>query len=489
MDESVKQKAAKGMLWSLIQRFSSVAIQFISGIILARLLTPSDYGVIGMLLIFMVVAQALMDGGFGSALIQRKNPTQEDYSTIFWWNMGMSLVLYGVMYAISPWVADFYHMPILCKVLRVQSLVLIINALSLVQANQLSKQFRFKKIMFVNMTSSVISLFVTIYLAYHGYGVWSLVFQNLLMAFIPMTIYWCTNKWFPSFVFSKESFRSLFSFGFFIFLTHLINEVCNNIQGLLIGRFFNASMMGYYSKARSTEKLAASSISQALQQVTFPLYSALQDDKKTLVDTVRRLTQYVAFLVFPLMFCLILVAKPAFVLIYSERWIPSVPYFQAFCLLGLSGCLQSINTQTIAAIGKSKQMFGWTIVKRSVGIVMIVLGLVFWGIWGLVWASVIHNWLVYIVNVSLISKYIKCSFSSQIYCLIPVLAIAVVSFSVTYLMCRHIDMNMYLKGGLQILCYVAIYLGLAYLFKLSSFQFYKGKLINFLSRGKKCFMS
>ena len=183
------------MVWTTIQRFTQMGIQFISGIVLARLLMPEDYGAIGMLTIFMLVAQSFLDGGFAAALIQKKRPTQEDYSTIFWWNLGMSVVLYFILYVSAPFIADYYRMPILCDVLRVQALVLIISAFSIIQSNQLRKQFKFKKIAIISVSTSIISLTVTIWMAYRGYGVWALVAQGLISSFIPTVVYWLTNKW------------------------------------------------------------------------------------------------------------------------------------------------------------------------------------------------------------------------------------------------------------------------------------------------------
>ena len=472
------------MVWSLIQRFSSIGIQFISGIILARLLMPSDYGAIGMLLIFMTVAQTFMDCGFGAALIQRKNPTQEDYSTIFWWNIIMSIILYAIMFLSAPFIAKFYHMPILCKVFRVQSLVLIISAMSLIQANQLRKQFCFKKIAVTNLTASIISLSVTIYMAYHGYGVWSLVAQNLLMALIPAIIYWITNNWSPSLCFSLASLKSLFSFGVFVCLTNLISSICDNIQGLLIGKYFSASLMGFYSKARSTERIASVSISYALQQVVFPLYSALQNNKFALINVIKQLTQLVSFVIFPLMFLLILLAKPIFILLYSDKWLESVPFFQALCLMGLSSCLQSINTQTISAIGKSKSMFKWTLVKRFVGITFILGGFVLDGIWGIIVGTVIQGWLSYFINVALVSKYVGYKFGQQMMNLLPTLLISIVCFFLTFLTARLVDCGMYINAIVAFVQYLGMYILLAYVFKMEAFIIFSNrvKTINFFVR-------
>ena len=230
---SLKQKATSGMLWTAIQKYSTMIIQFISGIILARLLTPHDYGCIGMLSIFMALAETFVDGGFGSALIQKKNPTQQDYSTIFFWNLGMSVVLYSVLFFSAPVIARFYDIPLLCPVLRAQALVLFIYAFNIVQSNQLKKKLNFKVISIITVTTSLISLSITIYMAYKGFGVWALVAQNLISAAIPAIVFWFYVRWRPIWVFSWSSFKELFSFGSFMFLTHLINTFSIKFQGYI----------------------------------------------------------------------------------------------------------------------------------------------------------------------------------------------------------------------------------------------------------------
>ena len=352
--DNLKHKAASGMVWTALQKYSTMVIQFISGIILARLLTPFDYGCIGMLSIFMVLADAFVDGGFGSALIQKKNPTQEDYSTIFYWNMGMALLLYAVLFLCAPAISRFYNLPLLCDVLRVEGLVLFIHAFNIVQRNQLKKKLNFKVLSLVSITTALIALSTTIVLAYLGFGVWALVVQNLILAAIPAIVFWFFIKWRPILVFSIKSFKELFSFGFFAFLIVLINQFSLKIQGLLIGKFYSPATMGYYSKAEGTEKLASTSISKVMTEVTYPLYAEVQNDKKALSNMIRRLTMTLAYISFPMIIVLMLCAKPLFVLLYSDRWLQSVPYFQVLCFAGLAGCLQSVNTQSVMAIGKSK---------------------------------------------------------------------------------------------------------------------------------------
>ena len=216
MSDSLRERTISGMLWSFMQKFGTMAIAFVANIVLARLLTPDDYGCIGMLLIFIAVANTFIDGGFGSALIQKKEPTQEDYSTIFYWNLFLSIVLYGILFFTAPFIADFYEISLLTPVLRVQGGVLILNALSIIQCNQLRKQLRFRLIASVNLTASLLSVVITIVLAWIGWGIWALVAQQLLFSLFNAILFWSFNKWVPSFLFSKKSFKELFGFGGFI---------------------------------------------------------------------------------------------------------------------------------------------------------------------------------------------------------------------------------------------------------------------------------
>ena len=470
-EKSLKQKAAAGMVWTSIQKFAGMGISFISGIILARLLTPYDYGCIGMLSIFMVLAEAFIDGGFGSALIQKKQPTQEDYSTIFWWNLGMALLMYAILFVSAPAISRFYNIPLLCDVLRVQGLVLFIYAFNIVQRNQLKKKLNFKVLSIVTITTSIISLGITIFMAYKGYGVWALVAQNLITAAIPAIVFWFFIKWRPIWTFSKQSFKELFGFGVYMFLTHLVNSFGQQIQGLLIGKTYNPTTMGYYSKAHGTEKLASNSISSVMTQVTYPLYAEAQDNPQMLVSMVKRLTMTLSYITMPLMFILILLAKPIFILLYSDRWLVSVPYFQVLCIAGLANCLMAVNTQTIAAIGKSRIMFRWTLVKRIVGIAAIVLGLMFFGMKGLLAGVIVNNYFSYFVNISLVSKHVGYKWTRQLLDLLPVVVVSVVAALVSYGCSYFFHLSMYPDAILKAFVYLVVYLGWSLAFKPEAYTY------------------
>lgn len=442
----LKTKAVRGVAWSAIQKFAVTFLTFVSEIVLARLLMPYDFGCIEMLAIFMLLAETLVGGGFGSALIQKKNPTQNDYSTIFFWNMGVAVLLYLVLYFCAPAIARFYGIPNLCPILRVQSLVLFVYAFNIIQTSQLKKQLRFKEIATASVIASIVSLMTTITMAYLGCGVWSLVAKNLVLALIISIISEYYTKWKPSFIFSWASFKELFGFGFFMLLSNLVTSFSSKLQGLLIGKIYSPTIMGYYSKASGTEGVVSTTISQVMDQVTYPLYAELQDDMPALRATLKRLIVSLAFVIFPIVCLFILIAKPMFVILYSEKWITSVPYFRVLCIGGFAACLQSVNFHSISAIGKSKITFKWTIIKRTLGIGFVVGGLALWGMKGILCGVVLNAWFAYFVNMGLVSKHIGYKWNRQLLDLAPIAIVTATCFCVALGVAYLLHLNMYFDG-------------------------------------------
>lgn len=466
---NLKQKAVDGMIWTSIEKFSKMGIQFISGIVLARLLTPFDYGCIGMLMVFITLSDAFIDGGFGSALIQKKRPTQEDYSTIFFWNMGISVILYSIIYFSAPVISRFYRIPLLCDVLRVQALVIIIYALNVIQSNQLRKQLKFKTLAITRIFASVTALITSIILAYKGFGVWVLVIQEIIMAAIPMLVFWMYTKWHPSLVYSWKSFKELSSFGVYMFFTNFLNLLSPQIQNLFIGRIYSPTILGFYTKANRTERLASHSVSDIMSAVTYPLYAKVQDDMHAMQNMIKRLTTTIAYITFPLLVLLMVVAKPVFVLLYSDRWVESVPYFQLLCLAGMGVCLASVNTQPIAAIGKSKIMFGWTLFKRIIGLSILIVSMLLFGIFGLIVGVIFNCWLSYAVNIYLVSKYIGYKWTRQLSDIIPIMLATFVSGAASFLIGNSFNLGLYTDGLLKTAIFIAIYVGWSLVFKPESF--------------------
>lgn len=481
MQDNLKRKTVSGMLWSSFQKFGTMGISFVSNIVLARLLTPEDYGCIGMLMIFILVANTFIDGGFGSALIQKKEPTQEDYSTIFYWNLFLSIVLYALLFFTSPLIASFYELPLLSSVLRVQGLVLILNSLSIIQQNRLRKQLLFKKLSVVSIVSALLSLGITIYLAYVGWGVWALVAQQLLMSLFNAVLFWIVGKWAPTFVFSKQSFKELFGFGGYILSSNLINTLCNNVQGLLIGKFFSPVTMGLYAQARKLEEVASTSISSIIDQVSFPVFSEFQDSKERLMGIIKKLTTLLAYFCFPIMIILIIVARPLIVLLYSEKWMDCVSYFQILCFSGMAVCLQNINYYAIAVIGRSQKLFVWTFIKRIVGIFWIIGGFWVGGVMGLLYGMVITSYMNYAVNAYLVGRYIGYSIISQIRDLMPIILLSLFVGFVTYFI-QYLCLSRLVEMFLTIISYVVLYVLCSCLLRLYSFRILKTILMDLFAK-------
>ena len=479
---SLRQKTLNGVIWSSVQRFGTMAITFVSSIVLARLLTPDDFGCIGMLMIFISLANTFIDGGFGSALIQKKQPTNEDYSTIFYWNIALSILLYVVLFTGAPFVARFYRIPLLTRVLRVQGIVLFFNAFSIIQQNQLKKQLHFKELSVVYITSASISLIVAIFMAYHGWGVWSLVAQQISISVLHALLFWFVSKWRPIRVFSWESFRSLFGFGGFMLLSNLFSALSNEIQGLLVGRMFNPATLGLYNQAFRLEGSAATATSSIIDQVTYPVLSSIQDNKSSFVSVLKRFIQLPAFICSLIMMVLIVIAEPLIILLYSDKWIDCVPYFQILCSAGLAVCLQGSANNAIAAIGKSKVLFAWTIVKRSLTIVLCVVGILIAGMKGLLWSCVIGAWSVYFINAYLVSKHVGYGFFQQIWDILPSIIVSVIIGIVAYWIGVVLPLNTYIIAIIQVFFCTGLYLFITWLFRFDALTYLYHSTVKLLNR-------
>lgn len=479
MSSSLKQQTISGMLWSAVQKFGNMGISFVSNIILARMLTPDDYGCIGMLAIFITISSTFVDGGFASALIQKKVPTQKDYSTIFWWNLFISTLLYCVLYLSAPFIAKFYNIPLLSSILRVQGIILVINSLNIIQTNRLKKQLKFKRLANITIIAHTIAAISGILLAWKGYGVWTLVIQQIISSCIITTILWYINKWTPNVCFSKESFKQLFGFGSFILCSNLINTFCNNIQGLLIGRFFTPAILGYYTQAHKLENLASHTFTTIIEQVSYPVLSQFQSDNNALKNVLYKLASTLVYISFPLMLILILLAEPLILFLYGEQWTASVPYFQILCVAGMSATFHGVHYYAVASKGKSRDLFIGTIVKRILALIVLVLGMHFWQIEGLIWGFSVGAWIIAIVNAWLVAKHIKYSVWQQLKDLTPIILLSLVTFLLVYSISHTIVCNIYLKGIMSLIIYIVLYLGLSLLFKVKVYSFVKETFLSY----------
>ena len=481
---SLKSKTIAGVFWSAFQKFGTMAISFAANIVLARILSPDDFGCIGMLAIFITLSTTFIDGGFGSALIQKKEPTEDDYSTIFYWNMMLAAILYGTLFLTAPLIARFYNVPLLSSVLRVEGVILIINALSIIQNNRLRKQLKFKKLALIDISSATLSIAISITLASKGCGIWALVAQQLLLSSFSTLFLWIFGRWHPRLVFSFSSFKELFNFGFFILIANLVNTFCNNIQGLLIGKIYNSSTMGYYSQGKKLEELSSTSISNVVDRVAFPILAEAQNDKTRMGRILSQFITSLAYMTIPLMLLFILEAQPLIVFIYTDKWLPSVPYFQILCIAGIAISLQGINYYAVAAVGRSGKLLLWTLIKRGIGLVLVVGGLAAFGIHGLLAGMVITSYTIYIINAALVHKYVGYKLSRQFLDLLPIAAVALCAFGMAFISGKILHAGMYPTATLQLGVFVVTYIGLSYLFRLTAFKNFLEIARDLLSRLK-----
>lgn len=458
-------RTTKSILWAAIDKFGIVMLQFVINLVLARLLTPDDFGCVGMIMIFVAVSQTLIDGGFASALIQKVNASQTDYSTIFYWNILFSCLLYLGIFLAAPWVAEFFRIEALEGLLRVLGVVVIINALTLVQRTILRKAINFRVIAIVDILSCSASAAVAIYMAYRGCGAWSIVGMQLSNAFLSTILFWSMSKWRPMLAFSVKSFRSLFSYGGYLLIANIMQDVCTHIQGVVIGRNFSASQTGLYSQAKKMDEVASMTIPSLLCQVLFPLYSEKQNDKEAIVDMLRGNMRMISFVIFPLMMLLIIVANPVFVLLYGDKWVDAVPYFQVLCIGGFFSSLYNFNYYAVAAVGRSKALFYWGCYKWGVLLVLLLIGAQI-SMMGVLVSMVLSCANIYVTNALLAQKYVGYSFKVQITDILPILGCTLVSGAVTYMLYTSFAIHWVVCG----LLFVAIYLTMAYILQLRAIK-------------------
>lgn len=455
MSSELGKKATAGAVWASIDRVSYMGLQFVVNIILANLLLPEDYGAIGLLAIFMLVSQALVDGGFSSALIQKKEPTQDDYSTIFFWNLGFSTFLYLILFAGAPLIGAYYRNAELASVLRVVGVSIIVMSMVSVQQTRLRKSLAFKSLAIVNLASYGLSAVVAVAMAYEGFGVWALVAQQILTGVFSLMMLRVITRWGPSLIFSMDCLKRLFSFGGFILAANVLQVACQNLQGLIIGRKFSDVQMGYYSQAYKLDQVTSYAMPQVIVQVMYPVYAQIQNERERLIEMVVMNVRVISLAVFPILTCLILIAEPLFNLLYGAKWLPAVPYFQVLCVGGLFVCLQNVNFYAVAAVGRSRALFKISLYKWTFLIAALLIGMHF-GMFGLLWGMVLSSINIFVVNALLAQKFVGVPLVRELRVMGGVLAVAVVSLAVGVTLKHYLGIHVLLSLAAQVATYVLL---------------------------------
>ena len=476
---TLKDKTVKGVIWSSIDRFTTQGISFVFSMLIARMLLPSDYGVIAMLGIFMAVSQCFIDSGFGAALIRKKDRTETDFCTVFYFNIVVACLFYGLLWLASPYIARFYDMPLLESVTKVWGLNLIVNAFGGIQNAQLSIAIDFKSRAKISVITTLFTGLVGLWFAYQGHGVWALVYQGLASAILRCILLWCIVRWVPKLIFSWKSFKELFSFGSKLLASGLLATVFENLSTIIIGKVYNAGSLGVYSRANHLAQFPSSNITGVLQNVTFPVLSTIQDEDERLANAYRRFLRLSAFVVFPLMLGLSAVADPFIRLTLTDKWAGSIYLLQIICFSLMWYPIHAINLNLLQVKGRSDYFLKLEVIKKVLGVVVLCvtvpLGLVAM-CYGRIFTSVVCLGL----NTYYTKKIIGYGFSDQMRDLAHVLIHALVMYALVWLVVQCLP-GLWLQLIVGTLVGMAYYLLGAYLMKFDELN----ELLLLLKRKKK----
>jgi O-antigen/teichoic acid export membrane protein len=423
---SLKQKTVSGVLWALLNQFSNQGISFIISIVLARLLMPKDFGLIGMITIFISVGKSLIDSGLTSSLMRKPDADELDFSTIFYTNLAVSVVVYVIVYFSAPFIAAFFREPALVSLARILCLSFIIGAFSSIQNTQLTKKIKFKVLMMVSIPSLIFGGCVGVYMAYKGYGVWSLVGMQLAQSVVSTIQLWIRSKWMPKLVFSMQRLKEHFRFGINLAVSGILEAIFSNLYQIIIGRFFSPALVGYYTRASMLRFLPVTNISNALNKVTYPVFASIQHDDVKLKSAYKKIMQQVIFWVAPILIGMAVVAEPLFRLLFTEKWLPAVPYFQIMCAAGIMYPMHAYNLNILKVKGRSDLYLRLEIIKKIVSVLIAVVSVLQFGIYGLLYSEALWSILGFFINAYYSGRFLNYRAIEQLKDIAPSLLAALV---------------------------------------------------------------
>jgi len=429
---SLKQKTISGLTWSFIDSFVGQGITFIVGIILARILSPREFGLVGMLTIFIAISQSFINSGFSQALIRKQDCTQTDCSTVFYFNIVVGIFFYILLFVFANTISIFFHEPILKDLIRVLGLVLIINSFTIIQSTLLTKRIDFKLQAKISIISSFVSGVISIHMAYTGWGVWSLVALTLLRYTMSSLLLWYWNKWKPAWQFSQKSFKELFSFGSKLLVSGLINTLYINIYYVIIGKYFTSVQLGYYTRAEQFQSLPSANLQGIVGRVSYPILSSIQDDMPRLKETYKKIIRSTMLVTFVLMLGMVAIAKPMILTLIGAKWEPCVIYLQMLCFVGMLYPLHAINLNMLNVQGRSDLFLRLEIIKTILAVPVIIVA-VFFGIKAMIIGMIFLSIIAYYLNSYWSGRLINYSWRDQIKDILPSFMIAAVMSAIVFI--------------------------------------------------------
>jgi O-antigen/teichoic acid export membrane protein len=447
---TLKQKTVSGLIWSFVDTMAGQGITFIVGIILARLLSPREFGLIGMITVFIAVSESFINSGFSSALIRKKDCTNTDYSTVFYFNLAAGILFFLLLYLSAPAISSFFDEPELKAVVQVMGIVLIIDSLTIIQRTILTKRIDFKLQARISVIASIGSGIVAIAMAFNGFGVWALVAQRLVKQGLNSLFLWIWNRWKPMLVFSVKSFKELFGFGSKLLISGLIDTLYRNVYYIIIGKFFSAQELGFYTKANEFKNLPSQNLNGIIGRVTYPVLSTLQDDIPRLRNNYQKLIRSVMFITFILMIGMAAVAEPMIHTLIGAKWEPAIIYLQMLCFVGMMYPLHALNLNMLQVQGRSDLFLKLEIIKKIIAIPTIVIG-VFFGIKMMIGGMMVNTLIAYYLNSYWSGVKIGYSFKQQVKDIVPSFILALTMGIAVYFLGELLPFSYIVKLIIQIL--------------------------------------
>lgn len=441
-------------IWTAVETYSTQGIVFIVGIVMARLLTPEAYGIIGIIGVFLAISETFVDSGFTNALINKNNCSQEDYSTVFIFNIAISIIFFFLLYAVAPFIAEFYNESSLIWTTRVMGLSFVISSFGAIPMTIITKKLLFRAKALITFIVSICSGFIGILLAYKGFGVWALVFQSLLSVLLRTVISIVYVKWIPMIKFSFSSFKELFGFGSKLLGSNLIYTIYNNLYSLVIGKFFNSTELGYFNRASGYSQLIPNNISGVINKFLFPVLSKIKNDDRELSSLNHKFLDISSYFIFPGCFLLASLANPIVSLMLTDKWLPVVPILQILCIGSIFDPICSINGSFILAKGRSDVFLYNHLITKPIGCILLCISL-FWNIEAVAWSKVFYTMTCLFVSCWQINRILKCYSFKSFVTMIKILACSLVCGLIGLLSVKYLQTT-----WANLILSIAVWLGL-----------------------------
>ena len=468
-EQSLKGKTTKGFFWGAVERFASQGIQFVFGILLARILSPDDYGIIAMLMVFLAVAQVFIDGGFSTGLIRKEEKKPEDFSTCFYFNVVVGIVVYGFLYLIAPFVSEFYDKPILTPILRVVGIKIVFSSFCIVQQAILTIKIDFKKQAQISVITAVLSGIIGLYLAYNGLGVWALVVQQVVGEVLRCLLLWILAKWRPITAFSMESFKYLFGFGSKMLAIFSVDAIYNNLYPIFIGKFFSTRDLGLYARGSHYAELPSQTITGILSRVTLPVLADIQNQTDRFTNIYRRFIATSGFIVFPVLMGLSAVASPLILITIGPQWEDCIIYLQILCFSLMWLPIHSLNLNVLVVKGRSDLFLRVEIFKKIISISVLLITLNY-GILAMCIGRVLLSYICLYLNIYYVKQFINTGLLEQLKDLLPSFLLSTSMWGIIMLFNYFVSLPNVVLLVVDIIIGTTYYLGLSYLLKLSELK-------------------